>query len=379
VTTSSIDSQILSTLELLHYCRRFQNTIFGFIFEEHSHCEQLVMDLRVLQAAGIQQVIFCPDDDELVSTLETWNRSGDRFVVIEAAAAEIATDEFARRIKNELSRGGAPFIALQDVPSKPEELMALESQIADFMISLGCKKIFFPSEERGLLIDGSFKSYPTIEQVEQAIQSNASFNIAPERVRFLVDLQQRHGIDIVLAQARRGSVFEEVFTHAGSGTLFTEDYPNILRPASESDVREIMAIMQPYVAEGALKPVTEEELLKVIRSFMVYSVNGQIVCAAALIPYGNSCEIGKLCTLPRFQARGRARALVQALVEEARKQGRDSVFALTVQQYVGDFFEKLGFDSVQRENLPEEWRKGYDFSRPSRAYQLKLGSLLSRC
>jgi amino-acid N-acetyltransferase len=167
-------------------------------------------------------------------------------------------------------------------------------------------------------------------------------------------------------------VFEEVFTHAGSGTLFTEDYPNILRPAIEGDVREIMAIMQPYVAEGALKPVTEEELLKVVRSFMVYSVNGQIVCAAALIPYGNSCELGKLCTLPRFQARGRARALVLALIDEARKQGRDAIFALTVQPYVGEFFEKLGFVQVPREELPDEWKKGYDFSRPSKGYSYKL-------
>jgi N-acetylglutamate synthase-like GNAT family acetyltransferase len=367
-----IDTQILSTLELLHYCRRFQNSLFGFIFQEHAHCEQLLMDLRVLQAAGIRQVIFCPDDDELVSSLETWNRSGDRFVVIEAEAAEISTKEFLEKLKRELNSGGAPFVALQDAPSDPVGLMALESEIVECMISLECKKIFFPSEERGLVIDGAFKSYPTIDQVEQALASGGQFNFSPDRIRFLIDLQRRHGIDIVLAEARRGSVFEEVFTHAGSGTLFTEDYPNILRPAIEGDVREIMAIMQPYVAEGALKPVTEEELLKVVRSFMVYSVNGQIVCAAALIPYGNSCELGKLCTLPRFQARGRARALVLALIDEARKQGRDAIFALTVQPYVGEFFEKLGFVQVPREELPDEWKKGYDFSRPSKGYSYKL-------
>lgn len=371
-TNPSIDSQILSTLELLHYCRRFQNSLFGFIFQEHAHCEQLLIDLRVLQAAGIQQVIFCPDDDELVSTLETWNRSGDRFVVMEAVASEIPTKDFADRLKRELRLGGAPFIALQDAPSDSLGMMTLESDIAECMISLGCKKIFFPSEERGLLIGGSFKSYPTVEQVEQALEAGAPLNFSSDRIRFLIDLQRKHGIDIVLAEARRGSVYEEVFTHAGSGTLFTEEYPNILRPAIEGDVREIMAIMQPYVAEGALKPVTEEDLLKVIRSFMVYSVNGQIVCAAALIPYGNSCELGKLCTLPRFQARGRARALVLALIEEARKQGRNAVFALTVQPYVGEFFEKLGFLPVPREELPDEWKKGYDFSRPSKGYLFKL-------
>jgi amino-acid N-acetyltransferase len=114
--------------------------------------------------------------------------------------------------------------------------------------------------------------------------------------------------------------------------------------------------------------MTEEALLSVIRSFTVYSVNGQIVAAAALITYGDSCELAKLCTLPRFQARGRARALVRAILESAKESGMRSVFALTVHSYVGEFFERLGFKAVPREELPEEWRAGYDFSRDSKAY-----------
>jgi N-acetylglutamate synthase-like GNAT family acetyltransferase len=60
------------------------------------------------------------------------------------------------------------------------------------------------------------------------------------------------------------------------------------------------------------------------------------------------------------------------MIEEARKQGRSAVFALTVQPYVGEFFEKLGFLTVPREELPDDWKKGYDFSRPSKGYLFKL-------
>jgi N-acetylglutamate synthase-like GNAT family acetyltransferase len=133
-----------------------------------------------------------------------------------------------------------------------------------------------------------------------------------------------------------------------------------------------MAIMHPYIVEGALTPVAEVELLQMIRCFMVYSVNGVIVCAAALRDFGDMCEVAKLCTLPRFQARGRARDLVLALVDRARQMGKAGVFALTVQSYVGQFFERLGFKQVPRESLPEEWLKGYDLSRPSRAFMMKL-------
>ncbi len=372
MTSPSIDTQILSTLELLYYCRRFQNTLFGFLFQEHRHCEQVVMDLRVLQAAGIRQVIVCPDDDELVSVLETWNRSGDRFVVIEVSASELGTPAFIERLQRELRSGAAPFVALQDMPRELAGRQALESVVIELLVALGCQKVFFPSEESGLYIDGVFKSYPPVEKIREALNSGASFNIPVERVRFLVEQQERHGIDLVLVRARRGAIFEEVFTHAGSGTLFTQEYPNILRAANESDVRQIMAIMQPYVAEGALRPVTEEELLGGIRSFMVYSVNDQIVCAAALKSYGDSCELAKLCTLPRFQARGRARTLVIALIDEAKRQRKRSIFALTVQPYVGEFFERLGFVPVEREILPDDWKRGYDFSRPSKAYQKLL-------
>jgi amino-acid N-acetyltransferase len=217
-----------------------------------------------------------------------------------------------------------------------------------------------------------WKSYPTIQAIREALASKAVFNIPRETVEFFVDKLEQYGVDLVLVEARRGTVFEEIFTHAGSGTLFTREYPNILRAATESDVRDIMAIMQPYIAEGSLKQITEDDLLGTIQNYMVYSVNQQIVCAAALLDYGNACELAKLCTLPRYQARGRARALVRALLDEAELRGKSAVFALTVHDYVGEFFERLGFIAVPREQLPQQWQEGYDFSRPSKDYLYDL-------
>ena len=159
----SVDSQILSTLELLYYCRRFQNSVFAFLFKEHSHCEQLVMDLRVLQAAGIRQVIVCPDDDGLVSALETWNRAGDKFVVIEVAGAEIGSEALLSRLNSELSAGCSPFVALQDMPEDLVTRQALEGRIIECLASLGCSKVFFPAEEPGLVVlcGDAFANFPS--------------------------------------------------------------------------------------------------------------------------------------------------------------------------------------------------------------------------
>ena len=91
-------------------------------------------------------------------------------------------------------------------------------------------------------------------------------------------------------------------------------------------MRDIMAMMQPYVEEGSIKAVSEDTLLKSIPNFTVYSVNDQIVAAATLIDHGDCYELGKLCTLPRYQARGRARDLVKALQEKTRVDGKRGVF-----------------------------------------------------
>lgn len=294
--------------------------------------------------------------------------------MIEVSTCDIHSPTFTDRLREELSAGNATFILIKDFPTDLTSRLSLETEMINRIVPLDVKKIFFPGDEKGLEIEEQFRSYPTVEQLREAIATKKRFNMPAEQVRFFIEQQEAHAIDLVLVQARRGTIYEEVFTHSGSGTLISQDYPNILRVATEVDVRDIMALMQPYVSEGTLKAVTEEEIISMIGSFTVYSVNEQIIAAGALIDYEDSCEIGKLCTLPRYQARGRARALVCALLDEAKRRGKASVFALTVSPVVGDFFERLGFQFTPREELPQKWQQGYDFSRPSKAYRYTLQS-----
>ena len=363
-----LDSQMLSTLELLHYCQRFRERLFAFCFECSDDCEELLVDLRILHAAGIRQALFCAADSHLVSKLELWNRSGYRFTIVEASLGDLKTAAFIGELQRELGEGKVPLVALQEFPE--DEVGRLEAQrgVMHCAVALGARKVFFPGRVAALEINGRMRSYPTDEELERALSGEGEINLSRERLRFIAEQQKLHLVDMVIVAAQRGAIYREVFTHSGSGTLFTRAYPNVLRPARETDVRDIMAIMQPYVEEGSLKPVSEEGLLASIRSYTVYAVNDQIVAAAALIEYGDHYELGKLCTLPRYQARGRARDLVRALQERARREGKVGLFALTVQDYVGDFFERLGFEAVSRHSLPPAWQQGYDFTRPSRAF-----------
>ena len=111
-----------------------------------------------------------------------------------------------------------------------------------------------------------------------------------------------------------------------------------------------------------------DEVLNAINSFTLYTVNSQIVALAALIDYEDCQELAKLCTLPRYQARGRARQLVLELLKKSREAGKRGLFALTVSDNVGEFFQQLGFEACQRDTLPQAWQDSYDFERPSKSY-----------
>ena len=359
-----VDSQMLSALELLHYCRRFQGQLFAFCFERSEDCEELLVDLRVLHAAGIRQVLFCSTDAGLLGKLELWNRSGHKFLVREAEPDQLRAASFIGGIQRELVAGNQPLVALKAFPDDEVGRLEVERSVMHCAVALGVRKVIFPGPLEGLQLDGRFRSYPSPQELRTA----RGTNVGADRLAFLLEQQELHRVDMVLVAAKRGAIFREVFTHSGSGTLLTREYPNLLRPAEESDMRDLMAMMRPYVEEGSIKAVPEDELLRLLPSFMVYSVNDQIVAAAALIDYDDSYELGKLCTLPRYQTRGRARDLVRALLDKAAGDGKRGVFALTVQHYVADFFERLGFQNVERETLPAAWRKQYDLSRPSRAF-----------
>lgn len=359
---------MLSALELLHYSERFSGQLFAFNFECSNDCELLLVDLRVLHAANIKQVLFCAADDSLLKKLELWNRSGHRFRVFHGDARELQSAAFIGQLQRALGEGNLPLVVLRVAQ---DSALEIKTAVVHCSVALGALKVFFPGPLANFTLDGRVISCPRPKDIERAHSAPADSNLAPELLEFFSGQQQLHQVEIVMLAAQRGAIFREVFTHFGSGTLFTNEFANVLRPAQETDVRDILAIMQPYFNEGTIKPMDEDELLGCIRRFTVFSVNEQIVALAALIEHDDCFELAKLCTLIRYQARGRARRLVETLQEKTREAGKRGLFALTVHQYVGDFFVQMGFEPCERESLPQVWQANYDMSRPSKAYWFK--------
>jgi amino-acid N-acetyltransferase len=128
-----------------------------------------------------------------------------------------------------------------------------------------------------------------------------------------------------------------------------------IRKASLTDITALLALINAYAAKGIMLPRTEFEMAENIRDFLVAFDAGQLVGCGALHFYtATSGEVRSLAVDPAVKTRGIGRALVEALEDEAREQELHSIFAFT---YVPGFFGKLGFEEVDRGELPlKAWK-----------------------
>ena len=137
-------------------------------------------------------------------------------------------------------------------------------------------------------------------------------------------------------------------------TTFSEG-PHAVRPAILRDIPKLLALINAFAAKGIMLPRTEFELAENIRDFVVIEGGDQIVACCALHIYSpTAAEIRSLAVDPGWQTHGLGRKMVEALEKDAREFGLVSLFAFT---YVEGFFRKLGYETVERGELPlKAWK-----------------------
>jgi amino-acid N-acetyltransferase len=128
-----------------------------------------------------------------------------------------------------------------------------------------------------------------------------------------------------------------------------------VRKAAMRDIPAILELINGYAARGVMLPRTEFELSEAIRDFSVAIVGGRLLGCGALHFYSPSvAEIRSLAVSEEAKTHGVGRRLVEALVEEAEQHELGAVFAFT---YVVEFFNKVGFQEVERGMLPlKAWK-----------------------
>jgi amino-acid N-acetyltransferase len=123
-----------------------------------------------------------------------------------------------------------------------------------------------------------------------------------------------------------------------------------VRKAAMRDIHPLLKLINGYASEGIMLPRTEFEMSENIRDFSVAYVGRQLVGCGALHYYTpTSGEVRSLAVDPNIKARGIGKLVVEALEKEALENELHAIFAFT---YVPEFFRRLGFQEVERGELP---------------------------
>ena len=124
----------------------------------------------------------------------------------------------------------------------------------------------------------------------------------------------------------------------------------MIRKATASDVPAMAQLINDNAELGLMLPKSLASLYETVRAFHVAEEDGKVIglCALTVI-WANWCEIASLAVDRSQRGKGLGRELVEACLEEARLIGIPRVMTLTYEQA---FFEKLGFEVLDRQKLP---------------------------
>ena len=123
----------------------------------------------------------------------------------------------------------------------------------------------------------------------------------------------------------------------------------ILKPTLQ-DIPSIQILLKPFIENGIILKRDNDEVASNIRSYIIYKEDNKILAVGALLIY--SVEVGEIRSLavePNFQKKGLGRKIVSALEKEAKQLGIKKLLTLTYQK---EFFEKMGFNEIPKENVP---------------------------
>jgi amino-acid N-acetyltransferase len=123
-----------------------------------------------------------------------------------------------------------------------------------------------------------------------------------------------------------------------------------IRSAKISDVKAIHALISSYAERDRMLFCSMADIYEKLQTFSVAVVDGSVVgCCALEVIWSNLAEIRSLAVDQTKKEKGIGRMLVTAAIEHAIRLGLPKVFALTLEP---DFFERLGFEKVEKETLP---------------------------
>lgn len=126
----------------------------------------------------------------------------------------------------------------------------------------------------------------------------------------------------------------------------------VIRDAKVTDAPRIMRLVNELAMRHVMLPRSPASVIEHIRDFVVAETDGHFVgCGSLHVVWSDMAEIRSIAVDPSCQKRGVGRAMAEHLIDVARRLELPKVYCFT---YVPGFFEKLGFEVVQHQDLPHK-------------------------
>ena len=118
----------------------------------------------------------------------------------------------------------------------------------------------------------------------------------------------------------------------------------VVRPARTSDVRGILALLEPWVQRRILLGKEIVTLFESVQEFVVAEVGDELIgCGALHVMWEDLGEIRTLIVAEEWLHHGVGGAIVSRLEQRARDLGLSRLFCLTFEV---DFFRRRGFAPI---------------------------------
>lgn len=245
----------------------------------------------------------------------------------------------------------------------------------EIVLRLALSKLMWVDAAGGLRrSDASRRSFVDLEELRRLLRNRASRE-HPARLALLreIEMALSAGVEAVNLSTLEG-LSDELFTYAGSGTLFTRERYVFVRRLGLEDYDAAADLIARGEAEGYLVPRTPEEVERIFVSGFGAFVEGRHLAGIGALlehPGAGAAEIASLYTLTRFLGEGIGGHLVRFALERARSQSFAFAFACTTSERVADFFERQGFRPVGVEEIPAEKWRAYEPDRRGRVRCLR--------
>jgi amino-acid N-acetyltransferase len=255
--------------------------------------------------------------------------------------------------------------------------LAFAPACREAIVRLGIAKLVWIDRDGGIVrANGERVSFVHLEELREILAAGAPRNERRAALLREVEAMLVAGVPAVNVCTLEG-LSDELFTYAGSGTLFTEERYVLVRKLGVDDFDAASDLIARGTSEGYLAPRTEEQLDAVLASGFGAFVEGHHLAGIGSLLVddpGHCAEVASLYTLTRFLGEGVGGHLVAYALERSRERGLRFVYACTTSEGVGRFFQLHGFRPAQPDEVPAAKWRGYDPERRQRVrcYRLDL-------